>query len=218
MGYTSRQVDQDSAHRNAAGNVAAFARHFLQARLAGFEKDLAICLTPIQSSTRRGLTHAYFPALSACFGFLEYLAGLHRGNLNGIGWVQVANWADRFLPQPDYNRELVRILFSAFRHSVAHRGIATGVWVDRSKTPHLRVTWRVLADVRRPACKLIGERGTLKRDPPWPCPYTHRMQIHLKALQSDLAEGVLNYIAAVEIDKKLQSNFEACMRQLYPVG
>lgn len=206
------------AHRNSEGNIPAFARYFLDARLAGFEKDLAICLTPRRSGIGLGITHAYFPALGACFGFLEYVAGLFRGNLNGIGWVQIVNWTDRFLPQPDYDSELVRVFFNAFRHSVAHRGIATGVWVDRSKTPHLRVTWKVLADARRPACRLVNETGVLKRDPPWPCSYTHRMHIHLQALKADLAQGVRDYSSAIENDNALQRRFVACMRQLYPEG
>jgi hypothetical protein len=44
------------------------------------------------------------------------------------------------------------------------------------------------------------------------------MHLHLKALRADLAEGVLGYTAAIESDKTLQSNFHACMRQLYPVA
>lgn len=206
------------AHRNAAGNISAFARDFIEARLAGFEKDLTICLTPTPSLTRRGNTHAYFPALGACFGFLEYVTGLFRGNINGIGWRQIADWTDRFLPQPDYGRDMVRVFFDAFRHSVAHRGIATGIWIDRSTAPRARVTWRVLADARRPACRLVAEAGVLKSDPPWPCPYTHRMHIHLRALRTDLRKGVLSYAGAIGTEPHLQRNFETCMRQLYPLG
>jgi hypothetical protein len=136
-------MKQHSAHKNAAGNVSAFDRHFLETRLAGFEKDLDMCLKPVQSRNGRRLTNAYFPALGACFGYLEYVAGLFRGSFNGIGWPQIADWSNRFLPQPDYDRAPMRIFFNAFRYSVAHRGIATGVWVDRPETPHLRVTWKV---------------------------------------------------------------------------
>jgi hypothetical protein len=168
----------------------------------------------VESKSRAGPTHAYFPALGSCFGFLEYVTGLFRGNINGIGWVQIADWTDRFMPQPDYNREMVRVFFNAFRHSVAHRGIATGIWVDRA-APFYRITWKVYEDADRPACELKAENGVLTRDPPWPCSYTHRMHIHLKALKTDLAEGVLSYAAAIESEKNLQDNFEACMRQLY---
>ena len=108
-------------HRGTGGNSSRFARRFVMSRLGGFEKDMQICLTPIQAKGRSGLTHAYFPALGACCATLEYLAGLYRGNLRGVGWRDVATWAQNYLPQPDYNAETVRILFEAFRHPVAHR-------------------------------------------------------------------------------------------------
>jgi len=177
---------------------------------------MEICLTPISSKTRKGMTHAYFPALGACFGFLEYLTSLLRGNLNGIGWRDVANWTGRFLPQPDYDRELTRVFFEAFRHSVAHRGISTGIWIDRSKLPHWRVTWKISADIHRPSCKLVPELGELRKDPPWPCRYTHRMHISLGALKADIVQGAATYATALDNDKELQDRFMACMRQLYP--
>jgi hypothetical protein len=210
-------MKQRAAHRGADGDVAAFAQSFLESRLAGFEKDMSICLTATPSRTRPGLTHAYFPALGASFGLIEYVSGLYRGNLKGIGWAQVADWAERYLPQPDYDRDAMKVFFDAFRHSVAHRGIASGIWVDRSRNIRRRVTWRVSADSRRPACKLIEEAGLLKNDPPWPTAYTHRMHIHLKALKTDLVRAVLEYAASVQNDRGLQANLKACMRQLYPL-
>jgi hypothetical protein len=206
-----------ATHRGAGGNLLTFASHFLDSRLVGFEKDTTICLTPIPSPTRPGLTHAYFPALGACCGLLEYVSALYRGNISGMGWTHVADWAQRYLPQPDYSRDTVRVFFKAFRHSVAHRGISTGVWLDRSTTPHRRVTWKVLADSRRPACILVAEQGILKNDPPWPCPFTHRMYIHLKALKTDLVRGVRAYAASLRDEQNLLlPKFERCMRQLYP--
>lgn len=179
---------------------------------------MKICLTPLKSVDRPGTTHAYFPALAACCGTLEYLAGLHRGNTNGIGWQQIADFADRYLPQPDFNRETVRILFDAFRHPVAHRGIASGVWVDQSRGGGWgrRLTWKISADARRPACEVVSEVGVLKKDPPWPCPYTHRVHIHLRGLWVDIRKAARLYTKDIGKNQQLQVNFEACMRQLYP--
>lgn len=205
-------------HRNAANDIPTFARHFLETRLGGYRKDMQICLTPVPSPSRAGVTHAYFPALGASCGFLEYMAGLFNGDINGVGWKQVAAWTHRFMPQPDYDEEATRIFFNAFRHSVAHRGIATGIWVDRTKNPHHRITWKLLANSRRPACSLVPGPGTLEKDPPWPCKYTHRMHIHLKSLELDLASATSRYIAAIATEAQLQSNFSACMRQMYPVS
>jgi hypothetical protein len=55
----------------AAGNMTAFTTRFIEGRLAGFEKDMPICLTSVDSPTGSGKTHAYFPALAAYCGFRE---------------------------------------------------------------------------------------------------------------------------------------------------
>jgi len=165
------------------------------------------------------MTHAYFPALGACCATFEYFAGLHRGNLHRLGWQQVADWAQRYLPQPDYDRETVRILFDGFRHPVAHRGIASGVWIDRHPGSGLgrRLTWKLLADSRRPACRVVAENGRLENDPPWPCAYTHRVHIHLKRLERDIRSGARRYSRELAASPQLQANFMACMKQVYPV-
>jgi len=210
-------MDSRPSHRGT-DDQGEFAKKFVLDRLAGFEKDIEICLTPIPSKTRRGPTHAYFPALAACCGTLEYLAALHRGRLNGLGWPDVAKWALQYLPQPDYGEDCVRILVDAFRNAVAHRGIATGVWIDRKPGPGQgrRLTWKVLADSRRPSIRIVSEENTLVNDPPWPCLYTHRVHIHLKAMSIDIRDGAKRYANDVSQDKDLQSNFLACMKQLYP--
>lgn len=206
-------------HRGAINDPPRFARRFVEGRLAGFRKDMEICLTPSVSKTARGVTHAYFPALGACCGTLEYLSGLYRGDLRRIGWQQIADWAEHFLVQPDYDRECIRVLFDAFRHPVAHRGIASGVWIDRNRGDGhgRRLTWKVLANHKRPACEVRTEKGELTKDPPWPCSYTHRVYIHLKRLQADIQMGALSYCKAIDDDVQLQNHFLACMRQLYPL-
>lgn len=205
-------------HRDDSDDMASFAKKFLETRLGGYRKDMQICLTPAASLGRTGAKHAYFAGLGASCGFLEYMAALFSGHVNGVGWQQVAAWTERFMPQPDYDRETTRIFFSAFRHSVAHRGIATGIWVDRKMTPHNRVTWKLLADSRRPACALVAESGTLVTEPPWPCKYTHRMHVHLKGLELDLAGALPGYASAIATEPKLLANFCSCMRQLYPTS
>lgn len=207
------------AHRGTNGDMAKFAVRFLKGRVDGFEKDMKICLTPIKSKNRSNNTHAYFPALAACCGILEYLTALHRGNIRGGGWRQVADWAQIFLPQPDYNEDTIRILVGAFRHPVAHRGIASGVWVDQNHGlgRGRRLTWKVLADAKRPACEIVEEQGQLRRDPPWSCTYTHRVHIHLRGMWVDIREAANLYSNMLGTHEQLVGNFEACMRQLYPI-
>lgn len=187
--------------------------------MAGFEKDMRICLTPTRDpESSSGTTHAYLPALAACCGMLEYLTALYRGNTKGNGWQQIAEFAKRYLPQPDFDREAVRVLFDVFRHPIAHRGIASGIWIDRNPGPGAgrRVTWKVSADARRPACEVVLERGRLIFDPPWPCEYTHRGHIHLHSLRIDIRKATVRYGREVARDQQLLRRFETCMRQLYP--
>ena len=54
---------------------------------------MKICLTPAKSGVNSVVTHAYLPALAACCGTLEYLTALYRGNIRGIGWQQIADFA-----------------------------------------------------------------------------------------------------------------------------
>jgi hypothetical protein len=204
-------------HRGADNDRGAFAKQFIVARLAGFEKDIRICLTPTPSKTRSGMTHAYFPALSACCALLEYLTVLYRGRIQPPGWRNVYIWATRYMPS-DYDQDKIRILVDHFRNSVAHRGIATGVWIDQMPGPGLgrRLTWKVCADTHRPSIEVRAENKQLLSDPPWPCSYTHRVHIHLKSLAKDIRQGALLYADEIVGNQLLQDHFFACMRNLYP--
>jgi hypothetical protein len=185
--------------------------------MEGFEKDMRICLTGVTSLTRPGVTHAYFPALMACCGMLEYFAGLYAGRTEGLGKKEVAQYAAKFMPQPDYDTESIRLLFDAFRNSVAHRGIASGVWRD----PHpshggRRLTWNIHANTARPALALVEESGVIKYESPWDCSYTHRFQIRLGRLWRDIRDSLPGYVLELSANAKARENFEACMRHLYP--
>ncbi len=180
---------------------------------------MKICLTRMKSPTRSGYTHAYFPALATCCATLEYLSGLRRGNvIDSVGYDQISHFSDRHLPQPDYDRETIRILFLAFRNSVAHRGISTGVWVDRQPGPGRgrRLTWKVLANSRHPAVRIRNEKGKLTKDPPEDCEYTHRVYIHLRDLWIDIRGAVHSYREELVDSRRLLNRFDDCMTQLYP--
>ena len=205
-------------HRGSSNDTGRFAKHFVLSRIAGFEKDVEICLTPIPSRARPGPTHAYFPALAACSGTIEYLTAMYCGRVDGLGWRNVHDWAQTYLPQPDYDDDAIRVLFEAFRNSVAHRGIASGIWRDQKPGPThgRRITWKVFADARRPSIRIVAENGVLKNDPPWPCKYTHRVHIHLKSMAVDIRQAATRYADDVLGNHALQGKFVSCMRTLYP--
>jgi hypothetical protein len=150
---------------------------------------------------------------------LEYAAALERGDLDSLGWREIVTWAGKYLPQPDYAADAARVFFLAMRHPVAHHGIASGVWIDRHSGPGQgrRLTWKIYADTRRPAIQILEEPGgVLKKDPPWPCRYSHRIHIHLHALWIDIRSGLHRYIERLVNDAELLARFNRCMRQLYP--
>lgn len=211
---TSIKVRQP--HRGAGGDLAVFAQRFLEDRFVGFEKDIAICLTGRPAQNRSGLTYAYFPALMACCGTLEYLACMYHGRRK-CNDRQVSSFAAEFMPQPTYNGEGVRLLFEGFRHKVAHHGIASGVWHDRRH--NRRISWAIGPDQSPPAIQLRGDARDLVSDPPWPCPVTHTAEIHLGRLAQDTRDAALGphgYCVALHASRTLLDRFEQCMVHMYP--
>ncbi len=205
-------------HRGVADNKGAFAKKFVLGRLAGFEKDMEICLRPMPSKARSGDTHAYFPALTACCGMLEYLAAMHSGRVKGLGRNEVAAWSNLYMPQPDYDNETIRVLMVAFRNSVAHRGIASGVWIDRINGPNngRRLTWKISEDTNKPSIDIVTENGVLINDPPWPCSYTHRVHIYLKSMVDEIETGAKHFAEDLNNNSALHKCFYSCMSKLYP--
>lgn len=206
-------------HRGANGCTFEFARDFVQGRLKGFAKDMRICLTGVpRDDGRRGKTHAYFPALMSCCGTLEYLAMLYLGSAGlSLGHKRIAEYTARYMGD-DYDSDTIRVLFEAFRNNIAHRGIASGVWVDLHPQ-HLgrRITWRVKAHSAAPALGLVEENHSLKFDSPWPTPHTHRMHIRLGRLWRDIHDSGQRYLADLAESEQLQRKFCVCIRQWYPI-
>lgn len=203
-------------HRGAPNDFSVFGPKFIQGRLAAFSKDMEICLRPIPARNKSGFTHAYFPALGACFGLLEYLTGLYVGKFRGLSEGDIQKYA-RYLPQPDYDDDMIYVLYRAFRHSVAHRGIASGVWVDPRPRPQVqRLTWKIIKSAQKPAIKFVEENKSIIRDSPWECPYTHRVHIYLGQMWKDIRASAELYSNDLAKDEQLQANFRKCMLHLYP--
>lgn len=202
-------------HRGAMGDPVLFATDFIQTRLGGFAKDMEICLAGVAiAGDASKLTHAYFPALMGCCGTVEYLAGLSIGHLNrSLGHVEIASYAGRYMGA-SYDPDTVQVLFDAFRHRVAHRGITTGIWLDRVK--NRRLTWRVSADDAGPAVSVEEDAGTLSLDSPWPVPYSHRAYVRIGRLWKDIYASGGCYLSELRESPKLQERFMKCMRYLYP--
>ena len=205
--------------RGSKGNLSAYAPKYIRDRAGGFAKDVDICLTGVSHRNSGNLTHAYFPALSICFGFLEHTAAAHSGKrIRKVGDKEIVAWAAAYLPQPDYDAQVVKLFYNAFRHSVNHRGIADGVWLDRSSNPQRRITWNLYARSSRPSFTLVEDPGELRNDPPWVCPYTHRAHISLRSLKVDLTRGARRYAADIPQNQELLQAFKRFVVQIYPPG
>lgn len=189
--------------------------------MRGFEKDMRICLTGVPATHRGGVTHAYFPALAACCGAIEYLGALYVGHPNpikkGLSRTHINDFARRYLPQPDYDVEAVRILWDLFRNGTAHHGITSGVWIDQHPgMSGRRVTWAITEQRARPALSLQPKTGTLNRDSPWDCGYTHVATISLGQLSTDVLEAAGRLAAEIALGGEPLDRFRVAMETLYP--
>jgi len=189
--------------------------------MKGFAKDIRICLTPIPASHREGSTHAYFPALAACCGAIEYLGALSIGKSvpirRGLSRGHIQEFAGRYMAQPDYDREVIRILWDLFRNGTAHHGITSGVWVDQhADQVARRITWAINEKARSPAVAVREKVGTLTRHPPWDCPYTHIATVHLGQLANDIQAAAARLATDIVAGGKALERFRVAMGVLYP--
>lgn len=196
--------------------MAAFAPDLVRNRMIGFEKDIGICLTSVRHPTEPKPTVAYFPALGLCCATLDYLSSLFSGRIeNGPHVSSIVSYAERYLPET-YNEDVIRVLVNALRHSIAHRGIADRVWLEKHKgRPGRRICWTVYKRDRAPAIQIVTESGEVSGSP-WPCRYTHRVHVHLGRLWKDVKASAIAYAAELPDNPRLLRNFTKCMRNLYP--
>lgn len=206
-------------YKGSGGDIRKYAEPYLRDRLKGFDKDMKVCLKGIPLPDSRDKTHAYFPALMNCCGLLELLGGLYTGNTDTTDIKRVFKYR-RFLPQPDYSVENIRLLFVVLRHATAHLSIGSGVRIPRKgKYKDKRITWKIYADGRHPAITIEKDSDVLDDQSPWDCSHDYRMHVRLKRLQCDIRASVLKrggYLSELLSSDALMQNFETCMRQIYP--
>ena len=156
---------QRQTHRGAKANKELFAEKSLQGRTAGFKKDIEICTKGYLVHGNKGKTHAYIPALINCISYLEYMASLYTGSLQGLTAQSKVN---------QYSSEEIRILYKIFRNPIAHRGIPSGVVIDQKDNVKRRITWKIYVRTEKSAISVQKENGILQLDPPWDVPFNYR--------------------------------------------
>lgn len=199
--------------------IVAYAVWFATERMETFDKDIAICLRADERDR-----HAYMPALIACTGMLELFACLYCGDLEARGNGRIVNFAKRFMNVEHYSETAIKVLWSVFRHKVAHVSKPYGVKhvsdLDTDDKKGL-VTWEVTEYDREPAIQIVEAPGSIsaERRPAWRSgKFTHKCSIHLATLARDIRNaisGPRGYIQAVREESNLQCAFKNCMDQCF---
>jgi hypothetical protein len=212
-------------HFSSDGELLRFARKFANRHVERFEKDIAICLTGKSWKSGQEVTHAYFPALMACIGFMDFFSGLYCGTLKSPTLDDLKNYARRFLP-PEYSDNSLTIFYHCFRHKIAHLAHPYDVLDTRkvpslSNEPSMRVTWEV---DEKPLSQSITletlETPQLLKDVPsgWDVTFDHRMHVSIPKLANDAIQSVCGdsgYLHELASNQDCRSKFEYCMNQYF---
>ena len=202
--------------------LVSFARKFFQDRVGSFRKDIAICLKA--DATR---SHAYFPALITCIGFVDFLSGLYAGKLEGHGLSDLKKYAKQFMNATKYDDLRLEILYLAFRHKLAHLSFPFIVFNTSTKkeyTDHKQrlVTWSIHASKRNPPIELIdfaSPKFMQKTLRPWPVQYNCRAVVSVRSFQSDIVKsiyGKAGYLQHIRADAIARERFAKCMKAIFP--
>ncbi len=200
------------ATSGGAGIDLAFANLFIDRRLAGFRKDMAICLTPDKNDD-----HAYLPALLLCIANLELFAGLKAGSLD-LGQAAlkaIEAFRTAYLPMGCYTNENLAILHKAFRHRIAHIGEPNVMYRLGGKN----IVWTIyeFGEPGKPALELTPHVDRIRvTSTPWPVNYDHRFRIRLPVFQADLESAVAAYKRDLAQRADLLRLFAKAVEPSYP--
>jgi hypothetical protein len=186
--------------------------------MVGFKKDLEICLTPRPHPTASKPTVAFSPATITCCATLEFLTCLFLGILGTPGPAKISKFTARYLPGSSYEIGTLAVLFNMIRHSVAHRGILNGVWVERpDQRDSRRIAWKLSDANQVPAIDILDERVP-DHHAPWRCTSTHRIHVNIGRLYREIHASALLYADDLASDAELQRKLLRYMEYIFPKG
>jgi hypothetical protein len=167
----------------------AYAKSFIQGRIATYKKDISICLT---RDCHR--SHAYMPGLMATVSLLELLSGLYVGKVKYIGLRGILEYAHKFLDGHQYTDDRIAVLYELFRNKIAHLSQPYGVFDSHDvaescilrQHPRRWITWQINASDTKPSIQILPTPGTLTERPPWPIQYSHKCKVSLRRLSIDI--------------------------------
>lgn len=198
-----------------------FARLFFRDRVGSFRKDVAICLTADANRS-----HAYFPALITCIGFLDLLSGLYAGRIEGHNLSELKSYAARFMDRTKYHPLYLTILYLAFRHKITHLSFPYLVFDTANRKEFVgqkyrRITWSVHASRRSSPIEVVDHAPKLfkKSVRPWDVSYNCRVHISVRTFQIDITNsiyGPTGYLQCLQSELAARENFAKCMKVLFP--
>jgi hypothetical protein len=198
-----------------------FAHLFFRDRVGSFRKDMAICLT-----ANANRSHAYFPALITCIGFLDLLSGLYAGRVEGHSLSELKSYAAKFMNATKYHSLHLAILYLAFRHKIAHLSFPYLVFDTTNRKEFAgqkdrQITWSVHASKRSNPIEVVDHAPKLfkKSVRPWPVSYNCRVHISVRTFQIDIVKsiyGATGYLHHLQSNLTARENFAKCMKVLFP--
>jgi hypothetical protein len=202
-------------------DLTTFARRFFRDSVGSFRKDMAICLT-----ANANRSHAYFPALITCIGFVALLSGLYAGRIEGHNLNELKSYAARFMDVTKYHPLHLEILYLAFRHKIAHLSFPylvfdTTTRKEFARQKPRRMTWTVHASKRSNPIEVVDHGPKLfeRSVRPWPVSYNCRVVISVRAFQIDIVKSIYRptgYLHCLQSDLATRENFAKCMKFLFP--
>ncbi len=214
------------AHYNVSA-TSSFICEFIVGRLAGFEKDMAICLEPIRPEVAIAIgakqgTRAYLPAIMTCCGLLEFLGALWSGKpRDESGPITAAKFfTEGLLPAAWSDARAVGALWAILRHKIAHHTHPYYV----TKFDGDRFAWmateqilpRAFAIDSAPPGAIVETHST-----PWGVPYTHKFTVSIRRLQVDVVSAAHLFMEVIcdpsRTDRPVRmANVNNCLREFMP--
>ncbi len=201
--------------------VVKFARSWLRVMSRFVRKNVRCCLTATEKDEV-----AWFPALMESCAFLDLLAGLYCG-CKVASVADVRAYASRFLDPKHYPPGELDILWTGFRHKIAHQAHPNYVLdTKREKIagPRRRIVWSVDSKDLKPSLQLVkvDEQDSLSSPKPmvrWRVPYGYRITISPLRLQIDLRNsmyGPKGYLKWLEGSRVGREYFTKSMLRFFP--
>lgn len=205
-----------------------FAHELVTRRLAGFRKDVEVCLQPLSDEAAQAAgvesgKPAYFPALALCCAMVEFIGALYDGDPDkpGLGRESMeALIRDGFLSANEYSDKVVKVLWGAFRNKIAH--FAHPYWV--TKVGGMRLSLVVSIHPADHAVVITkAPPGTVvsSHPVPWEVPISDIAHVSIPKLRDDIVAAGEAYATALantsSPDHKLRMKaIEKAVRRFMP--